>query len=549
MARTFRIFPGIGIARLGSADDHFVGPEVPFQGPIEADGTPVARFRDALGNARGQAARFRIFEFDDDLPSDPGREVEVGRDGIEEIEWRVHLANKKATWYGFAGLVGEEGAHQYSRYGIPRRNGVDGSDPGWRDYLIDPGPRRVRGPGRRADFDGPYFPVIEPRPMTTLGRILTDARSRLLVCAGEGISGHTDRWRGLALDAFNNEEWFDDVADGPVEATVTLADGTEVAADPAWVLATPPNFVPHLDSVVTLYDLLYDLAIEHFGLEPAIRSRNSGYRPNFATEIRPLLERATNVFRFVWSLTVTWHDWLLDELGDPTRAHALREVLFERLRKPGQQNVFRNQNFELMPRLAGDNIGITDRISPDLPHHDFVTVTATQAFLMERWAKGSFRNEPPAGGLTPRGLDRASLEACVGAAFCPGIEVGWIIRNPAIHRGPFRLRGKPITGEPLSFDDDPAGLEPGDLGKRMAIPWQTDFHACETDRVGSAITAWWPAQRPIDVLPSADAPGPKKWVRDAPGAWDFIERWHRDLRFVVRGRDADGEELLHEEES
>src|SRR5258708_24188832 len=39
-------------------------------------------------------------------------------------------------------------------------------------------------------------------------------------------------------------------------------------------------------------------------------------------------------------------------------------------------------------------------------------------------------------------------------------------------------------------------VEPGDVTKWMAVPWQADFYECNTH--------WWPAQRPDDVVSEFD---------------------------------------------
>ena len=50
---TYRIFPPIGLARLGEDSNFFVGPEVPGAGPgeLRPDGSlgPVTQFKDANG--------------------------------------------------------------------------------------------------------------------------------------------------------------------------------------------------------------------------------------------------------------------------------------------------------------------------------------------------------------------------------------------------------------------------------------------------------------------------------------------------------------------
>jgi L-Lysine epsilon oxidase N-terminal len=63
-----------------------------------------------------------------------------------------------------------------------------------------------------------------------LGEIFTDGEGRLLVRGGRGVSSSYDGSRAITFA--NNEGWFDDVADGPVTATVTLG-SRSLAVTPA----------------------------------------------------------------------------------------------------------------------------------------------------------------------------------------------------------------------------------------------------------------------------------------------------------------------------
>lgn len=88
-----KIFPPIGIARVGDSEtDWFLAPE----SPNPKDSRPE-HFRDAEGGLKRQAARFRIFAFDED-----DRVVQEITSREADIEWTVALANKKAAWFPFA---------------------------------------------------------------------------------------------------------------------------------------------------------------------------------------------------------------------------------------------------------------------------------------------------------------------------------------------------------------------------------------------------------------------------------------------------------------
>lgn len=292
---------------------------------------------------------------------------------------------------------------------------------------------------------------------------------------------------------------------------------------------------------------------------------------------------------------------------DPYRRY--RQFLFELLRQPGEENRFfaggnpdgRTHNLPLMPLLAGDN-----PISNTLPSK-FLRLTDYQYFVLRQWMLGLFYNEklegwgnpdpwrPYAGWVnrTGRDLDRAVLAGILGGAFCPGGEVGWIMRNPAVYREPYRLKADPAfyafqetaanasfgigsestfgayIGKALSQDDDFAvGLQPGDVTKHMSVPWQADFNECSTQDINVTYrewneiypasgndtvmkreekvwwTLWWPAHRPMEVFamgPIKDGkPSSYPWVVWAPGVpqtnegdLKMVTEWWR-LGFVIR---------------
>src|SRR6266404_1051110 len=166
---TYKIHPGIGIARLGNSDSEFyLAPETPASLPQECDqnGNPrfgrdgvtpvyVTSFKDKQGRVKRQGARFEVFVYDEKSPD--GRRLELGdhvegggnRGKLVDIQWRVYVANKKASWYTFNARAGEHGYLPDH----PRRNAaITGAE---RDRLIiDPGPRIVGAKKqRRARFD------------------------------------------------------------------------------------------------------------------------------------------------------------------------------------------------------------------------------------------------------------------------------------------------------------------------------------------------------------------------------------------------------------
>jgi hypothetical protein len=298
MPTTYRIHPGIGIARLGNSPDAFcISPELPAALPIDCDargnpllspdGTaelPVSTFKDSEGRIKRQAGRFQIWAYDDEHPL--GRPLQLG-DHIEgggnagtliNIQWRVYLANKKAAWYEFDQLQGE---HGYAA-DHPRRN-AQITDAGARQRLIiDPGPRTVDCVQQRTascsrdgvDIYTPTFPPpLQPHAIDTLGDLLTDDAGRLLVLGGHGNSGSylfDDFGQPRITTYANNDGWFDDTSDGPVMARLVMYSplvGQTRFVDveyPAWVIVAYPAYVPQILDIVTLDDVLQDVAIRQF---------------------------------------------------------------------------------------------------------------------------------------------------------------------------------------------------------------------------------------------------------------------------------------------
>ncbi|HET6935703.1 MAG TPA: LodA/GoxA family CTQ-dependent oxidase [Candidatus Angelobacter sp.] len=443
--KSVKIHPSIGIARLGnSPTDFFIGPEIPL------DHTPPAGgYKDASCRVKRQAARFRLFGYDQN-----GNLVKELTAADADITWTVHLCNKKAS--------------------TPARNSaVTGSDRA--GLVIDPGPRTLNGPTQQAKFDTGVFQLPGKSPVSVpLGEVRTDVNGRLLVLGGFGTSkSPTGKPIG---DFLNNDEWFDDVSDGPVTATVKLkSDGSTPPVTGSWVFCPPPKFAPALDSVITLYDRIFDLAVQQGWLAaPAT--------PSYSKDIYPILNRATTTAAV--NQSASGHHGFVHPVTDQTT----RNMIFQRLKPAG-----------------------------DMPDLNSAQLTPTQRALMSAWNNGNFNNDwagvpVPSGNITPDGMDRAALEACVGMAFFPGIEAGGIAATPIIdatlYLEPFRL--------------DHTKVNPGDMTANMACPWQADFTACGSN--------WWPVPRPNQVIQQNTGTYQEWWT----GSWDLMVTDWSTLGFVVQ---------------
>ncbi len=149
---------------------------------------------------------------------------------LVDIQWRVYVANKKASWYPFTELKGE---HGYAPGSARRNADITGQD---RDLLIiDPGPRSVNATtNRRAHFDrsggpGGYATTFPPRGLQpfdidTLGEMMTDNKGRLVVLGGHGNSGMdvNGSFGPKIEDYANTDGWYDDISDGPVMARLIM---------------------------------------------------------------------------------------------------------------------------------------------------------------------------------------------------------------------------------------------------------------------------------------------------------------------------------------
>jgi hypothetical protein len=232
-----------------------------------------------------------------------------------------------------------------------------------------------------------------------------------------------------------------------------------------------------------------------------------------------------------------------------TNAHAplaqddpetFREQVFSYIRGRGNQYASNRKHGPaenqpiLMPFLAGDNPISNNTISK------YLGLTETQYFILSQYAAGVYTKNPlPAVG-PGAASDIGNLQNCVGGAFSPGIEITWITRNPTIYKPLpagfdasdfFRINAKPmstLTPHQLSLDngsnnDYSNGLEPGDLSKYMAQPWQADFNECTNQniskqqlnepRLDTANYWWWPPQRPFSVFPKESPEQQLPWTR------------------------------------
>jgi hypothetical protein len=145
---------------------------------------------------------------------------------------------------------------------------------------------------------------------------------------------------------------------------------------------------------------------------------------------------------------------------------------------------------------------------------------------MQQWAAGEFEAGPDDWHTIPAppnldaldvkdqpfALDKAALDACVGASFYPGIEAPRILRDGVgLYEAPFRIHRE---------------LPPGTVTHGLALPWQTDFWACGI--------GWWPGQRPNSVFRKGQR---NDWDHGVTKKEQMIDMW-KFLGFVLPSTDV-----------
>lgn len=547
-----KIYPAIGIVRVGDSTESkenegwFIGPELNDSKSAESfiakdrlsefkycERSENFSFKDSDGKIKKQAARFRIYAFDkNDNP--------IGELTSEQaqITWRVSLANKKASWFRFEGarkainaFNGEKSDPDNDNLPSAIRNPSIGEivlDEKNRNYLpsekrtqfleIKSEEKEIKGNSitEGPTLDGKFKNVKD----VYLGELKTDEKGRLIVLGGNGISDAIDdkgesikskRWiRNYA----NNDDWFDDISDGPVKAEVILNDAKtsiEVKGG-AWVVVAPPDFAPDVKNIVTLYDVMEEVAYNNPSLNnPTTPKLRKPALTNFQQDIKPVLINMHDQ-KWVSSKALKGHgsgkpgnfqkgndpeQLIIDLTTDSPKGKMIREKIISHLRQPAyvryvnlkpekdkfeENEIIAQAKGTFMPPLSGDEGDVTDNEPAT-----WLTLTYLQYERFMKWQAKPQNNptDEPENNKWKIELDaltKTILGNCCGGAFFPGIEMTSTIRIPRIYSEAFRLNN--------------SLLKAGDITKYMACPWQADFWECQQH--------WWPAQRPDNVIPDEE---------------------------------------------
>src|SRR5262245_9470575 len=374
-ARTeFRIYPSIGIARVGDCEDSFViGPEAP--GVV-----PSGPYRGADQGLKPQAARFRIYKVEIDANENETVTEEIVPGSDCKIEWSVSLANRKA-----AGLrIGDTLARQPN----PRPRNPDLN----RSKLVIEADGSVTGSGSKGPvLSGSieFATTGASGPKVTdivLAKLRTDENGRLLVVGGPGKSASP--LNAPAESFSDNNGWYDSVSDGPVSATLRIG-GQAQPVVPAWVVITVPRYAPGIYGIITWYDQAVNMS----------RMTTDGRfnRPattSFTHDIYPILKRADNLSAV---------HGVAHSVGPPALADAARIASFSNasarahvlaMLTPVGDPAPRAEELPpvKMPKLFS---GANPNPDPAAPPWTFLALTNYQMAHVENWVRGDFDADWP----------------------------------------------------------------------------------------------------------------------------------------------------------
>ncbi|AOX02304.1 hypothetical protein BJP34_25210 [Moorena producens PAL-8-15-08-1] len=544
-----------------------------------------------------QGQKFRIYKYDKKRPNDKPEEVQLGGN-ILSITWTVHLANKKAAWYEFSELkgnllLGEE--NSYKKQGVPFRNQqvVDR-----KKLIIDPGPITISGenqckpiqPPATAGDDSTNWPEPcdfprqdnhegEPQGQVfdKLGDLKTDDKGNLIV-----LGGHGHCWGLTDLAGYGGGDyWFDDISDGSVTCEIEINDGPNPPTLKAWVIVGPPDFAPEIVNISSWDDTAFDVAVRKLDLVPKLYKDNqfdSNFVPDYNRDILPIINR---ISRYHWVANVQSMTALSSNIFDFSKPweeqnQELSQEYFKYFRKPEPPNLdyqesskprqvslFSNQ----LPDESGETTGIplmplnsSSNSIKNINIEKFLALTETQYFLLEQWFNNFDINHskptiPKDYNYPLSTQDRASIGNVVGLPQAPGIEVTWTTQNEAIYElfnigsgeeqfSQLQIKhhkfepSKGLTPErdecEKDHDGEYKGCEPGDLTKRMAIPWQADFYNCSIQLINytdpnvnkvldddanlvpkrpTYYAYWWPPQAPWNVINGLNVMGSQHAVQ------------------------------------
>ncbi len=494
---SFRIYPSIGIARMGNGpakkEEVIFSPEVPWANLFLTDQDYLTN----EGQLKKQAQRFYIYECDS-----RGKPVRQINPADYDIKWTVEVANKKPFWYDFnnsldlsvvaknqnlsPNFVKEKLAPGIS---AKRRNPnvlnqeLRSGGPDYRKELVNnPSPGTVTSRAKRKVLNGQFPNNNSTKKSLLAQKMNVDVQKvdlgtieydegTLIFYAADGKSAALNP-SDLNNDFADNSNWYDDICDGRVTASITYKKGRKKgktvelndSSSAAWIATAPPDYAPQVQPISTMFDLITGAANERFTPELSL--------------IFPMFYR---LYRMQW---VNLGDFLspsfkevIDQLTSEGKFHYIykndrskeskevRERIFKLFRNPAypynnEPIIPSNQTTDinntgsgtdelLLPYYPGDAVDYPGSpaqwfaIPPILykqlenwkngrfytpPEFKFEDINEMGAFYQQLYMK-SAQDEK----RRPLLMTRAVLETLYGGGFHPGVELTWPMRHNLIY--------------------------------------------------------------------------------------------------------------------
>lgn len=493
-AARFRIYPSIGVARLGNGPaekEHVIfSPEIPWANLFETDN----HYLMPDGKIKKQAQRFYIYECDNG--GKPVRQIDPAD---YDIQWSAEVANKKPFWYDFNNSldlsivsknrnVSPDFAKNKIAPGIPavQRN----------PNVLNMGPRMPHGYNYRKELvNNPptvsvdrtnmresilgQFPSATQGGESLLAKSLDTAPAQvglgtieydegtLIFYAADGVSASLNP-SDLNTDFADNSNWYDDICDGRITASITsrstgVTYHLDSAESAAWVVTAPPDYAPQIHPISSMYHIMCGAGTD-----------------KYATEFSLVFPLLYCLYRMQW---VNLGDFLapsfrevIDKLTDEGKlkylfqkhpkgeADAVREKIFALFRNPAYPVL----NEPIIPSSSTTSIddrgvGTTELMLPYYPG-DGINYPGSPAQWfaippllyeqLKRWKEGDFQPmRLPSGNIDEIGevfrkqflktakderkrpllMTRAVLETLYGGGFHPGVEITWPMRHNLIY--------------------------------------------------------------------------------------------------------------------
>lgn len=490
----FRIYPSIGVARLGNGPaekQHVIfSPEIPWGNLFETDN----HYLMPDGKIKKQAQRFYIFECDK-----RGRPVRQIDPADYDIRWSAEVANKKPFWYDFNNSLdlsivsrNRNVSPDFAKNKIGPGIGSAQRNPNvldmgervpdgynYRKELVNnPAAVTVDQKNTRQSIPG-QFPNAGGVGQGLLAASLGTAPAQvdlgtleydegvLIFYAADGVSASLNA-SDLNTDFADNSNWYDDICDGRITATIKsrstgVTHRLDDAESAAWVVTAPPDYAPQIQPISTLYDIISGAG-------------TNKYEPEFSL-VFPMLYR---LYRMQW---VNLGDFLAPsfrEVIDKLTQDGKLNFLFQKHPK-GEADAVRAKIFDLFRNPAypylnepiipsSSTTGIEDRgvgtAELKLPYYpgDGINYPGSPAqwfaippLLYEqfrKWKEGEFKPmRLPATDMDAIGevfrkkyldaakderkrpllMTRAVLETLYGGGFHPGVELTWPMRHDLIY--------------------------------------------------------------------------------------------------------------------